>query len=443
MPITDLFRVNRIKDDLEKAQQERDALKTTVANLGQLDAATLVSTLQQLGRRKDELVAEISQLEVDLANRRKANDRVIEDLDRQIVAKRQHLVILDEETLLQSFGLYKPKYRLESSSAYKGALDIVQSKQSDFVKAGKAAQATQTWTINGSTKEGEKMVKEYVKLILRAFNNECDAAIAGVKYNNVESMTKRIEKAFDSLNALGERMHISIAEPYFKLRLQELHLVYEYQQKRQEEREEQRRIREQMREEAKVMREIEEMKLKIEKEEKHFKKAIEAINKQLERAKSAAEQEAIQREKDAILAKLQEVEHDKLDVINRERNTRAGYVYVISNLGSFGEDVYKIGVTRRLDPQERIDELGDASVPFDFDVHALIFSDDAPALENALHKAFADRRLNLVNQRREFFKVSLPEIKTVVQTNFGKPVEFVDLAEAEEFRESVQTRLLA
>ena len=128
------------------------------------------------------------------------------------------------------------------------------------------------------------------------------------------------------------------------------------------------------------------------------------------------------------------------DVEYREANQRAGYVYVISNIGAFGENVYKIGMTRRLDPMDRIDELGDASVPFKFDVHAMIFSDDAPKLEAALHNAFADKKLNFVNQRREFFNVSLEEIKQVVRDNFDKSVEFVEIPPAEQYRESLLLR---
>ena len=129
------------------------------------------------------------------------------------------------------------------------------------------------------------------------------------------------------------------------------------------------------------------------------------------------------------------------DLDYREANQRAGYVYIISNIGSFGENVYKIGMTRRLDPQERIDELGDASVPFNFDVHAMIFSDDAPALEAALHKAFENRKVNMVNQRREFFNVTLAEIKEVVKKNFDKTVEFIDIPDAEQYRISQKMKI--
>lgn len=185
------------------------------------------------------------------------------------------------------------------------------------------------------------------------------------------------------------------------------------------------------------MKEIEERKLKFEKEEKHFNKALETIATQLQNAQTATEREALQQEASSIQEKLAGVEKEKLDIQMREQNTRAGYVYVISNIGSFGEDVYKIGVTRRLDPQERVDELGDASVPYDFDIHALIFSDDAPALENALHKTFEHGRLNLINRRREFFKVTLDEIEQAVRANFNKPTEFIRLADAAEYRQSL------
>ena len=124
----------------------------------------------------------------------------------------------------------------------------------------------------------------------------------------------------------------------------------------------------------------------------------------------------------------------KQEVDYREANQKAGYVYIISNIGAFGENVYKIGMTRRLEPMDRIDELGDASVPFDFDVHALIFSDDAPALEAALHKAFDNRKVNMINQRREFFRVPLDEIEAVVKKNYDKTVEFIRIPPAEQFR---------
>lgn len=148
-------------------------------------------------------------------------------------------------------------------------------------------------------------------------------------------------------------------------------------------------------------------------------------------------------EKEVLLGKKAEIEKhlSDLDLVikdidYREANKRAGYVYIISNIGSFGENIYKIGMTRRLDPMERVDELGDASVPFKFDVHAMIFSDDAPALETALHHAFEKKKVNMINGRREFFNVTLEEIEDVVKANYDKTVEFIKIPQAEQYRES-------
>lgn len=190
-----------------------------------------------------------------------------------------------------------------------------------------------------------------------------------------------------------------------------------------------------MREEAKLAKEIEEARKKLEKEQKHYQNALKKINEQLASA-SEEDRAAIEDKKHELEQQLSKIDQEFKAVDYREANQRAGYVYIISNIGAFGENVYKIGMTRRLDPMDRIDELGDASVPFDFDVHAMIFSDDAPRLEAALHNAFADRKLNFVNQRREFFNVSLNEIKKVVKANYGRSVEFIDIAPAEQYRQS-------
>ena len=217
------------------------------------------------------------------------------------------------------------------------------------------------------------------------------------------------------------------------------YLSHEYQLKKQEEKERLKLLREEERERAKVEREINEARKKIEKEQAHYGNALKGILKQLETA-SDAEREALEEKRMELQEHLGLLGKSMEQIDYRAANQRAGYVYIISNIGAFGENVYKIGMTRRLEPMDRIDELGDASVPFDFDVHALIFSDDAPALEAALHRAFDDRKLNMINTRREFFSVSLDEIKKVVKENYDKTVEFVDYPSAEQYRESLLLR---
>ena len=152
-----------------------------------------------------------------------------------------------------------------------------------------------------------------------------------------------------------------------------------------------------------------------------------------------------QQERDDLQTRIEELssQNGKLDeeerlLDYREQNARAGYVYVISNIGAFGEGIYKLGMTRRLEPMERVDELGDASVPFRFDVHALVFSDNAPALEAKLHSHFAAGRLNKVNGRKEFFRADLKEIEAVIRANYDAVVEVVHAAPAEQYRESLR-----
>mgnify|MGYP002552706219 CR=1 FL=1 len=172
---------------------------------------------------------------------------------------------------------------------------------------------------------------------------------------------------------------------------------------------------------------------KIDKERTHYGNALQTVIAKLSTC-SEDERQALLEKKSEYESQLMDLDKAKQEVDYREANQKAGYVYIISNIGAFGENVYKIGMTRRLEPMDRIDELGDASVPFDFDVHALIFSDDAPALEAALHKAFDTRKVNMINQRREFFRVSLDEIEAVVKKNYDKTVEFIRIPPAEQFR---------
>ena len=247
----------------------------------------------------------------------------------------------------------------------------------------------------------KKSLQTCKKLFLRAFNSECDDVIEHAKYNNIESSEKRITSSRDAISKLGDMMEISITPRYYRLKIEELYLAFEWQQKKQEEKEAQKEARAQMREEAKLAKEIEAQRIKLEKEQSHYQNALEKIIIQISKA-SDSERDNLEEKKAQLEAQLQKIDQEFKDVDYREANQKAGYVYVISNIGAFGENVYKIGMTRRLNPMERIDELGDASVPFNFDVHAMIFSDDAPKLEAALHNAFADKKLNFVNQRREF-----------------------------------------
>ncbi|NUM43021.1 MAG: DUF4041 domain-containing protein [Leptospiraceae bacterium] len=451
MSVTDMFRVNELKAEIKRLSQELEitkreqdglikensSLKAVLSDVEKMEYLELKKLTSELNSEKEKAKNDLEKFKEWFTKSKEAANQEVSILEKQIESLKQQVVILSDEILIQSFGFYEQRYNLQNSEQYKLRLEDVRSKQKWLIKTEKAVVFPGNVSLMGSLADGEKFIQDFVKLILRSFNSECDTNIANVKFNNVKSLEKKIFNDYDALNKLGKRMNISIAKEYLNLKLDELYLCYEYQAKKEDEKEEQRLIREQMREEAKVQKEIEEIKAKIEKEEKHFAKALKNINNQLDKTKSEDERILLEKERGSILEKMEFLEKDKLDVYKREQNTRAGYVYVISNIGSFGENIFKIGVTRRFDPTERVDELGDASVPFRFDIHAMIFSDDAPALENALHKAFENRRLNMINRRREFFRVSLEEIEEIVKSNFNKPVEIMKIAEAPEYRESL------
>lgn len=427
MSFLDIFRIGTIKRDLAAARDEASTLKARLSD-------ALVLTDVELRERSSKLSKEIETLETQ-ANTTRTE---LGSIQADIIWRKSQIVQLDDEILLQEFGLYRPKYALTNSAAYKVQIDAIRDQQSEMIRSKTAAIAGTNWSINGDEKEGRRMITDYTKLILRAFNNECDATIEGVKFSNIASCRKRIEKSFETLSKLGSRMTISLAPAYLNLKIQELELCYEYQVKKQEEKEELRRMREKLREEAKLAKEIEEARQTLIKEEKHFLKAREALRERLARASTEDEKARCQTELETIEVELGVVQSKRQEVDYREANARAGYVYVISNVGAFGEGVFKIGVTRRLEPMDRIDELGDASVPFDFDVHVLVFSEDAYALESALHSHFHKLRINRVNSRKEFFRANAADIETVLIENFRKPIDFIKLAEAPEYRQSLK-----
>ena len=427
MGIMDIFHASKIKKENERLLTElEDAKKLLTPEM--MDACNLENHIRELQGKENAINESINKANADL-----------DEIKSKIDTKQKMLVDVEEQLLYQDFALYKPKYEMVNSEAYKERLNKIRETQKALIKNVQAVTGNMNWTVNGSKSEGKKMVKDMQKLLLRAFNSECDEVISRVTYANIELSEKRLHTSFEAISKLGRIMSVAITNQYLKAKIEELYLAFEYKQKKQEEKEEQKELRAQLREEAKLQKEIEEARKKIQKEQKHYQNALDSINKQLLTATD--EQKADLEQKKAVIeAQLGEIDKNIKDIDYRESNAKAGYVYIISNIGAFGENVYKIGMTRRLDPQERIDELSDASVPFNFDIHAMIFSDNAPALEAALHKAFESKKLNMVNQRREFFNVTLDEIKAVVMKNFDKSVEFIEVPEAEQYRTSLKMK---
>jgi hypothetical protein len=399
----------------QQSQTNQHKLKERVGNLEREQ-----KQLKQIYSKYDDIVSKeafINKLDLDISLRQAQISDLrdqYEQVNTKIAALKAQLETLEEQENFQTIAFYQPKYDFQDSAQFQERLESIRNIQKQFIKDGLAVTSDTSLTIEGSRKLGQKMIQNFIKLVLRAFNGECDAAIAKIKHNNITVQENRIKKAFEALNKLAETTYCTINDLYLEYKLEELYLTHEYQEKKQQELEEQRRIREQMKEEERALREIEKAKLDAEKEEQRYQQALEKARLEIDQA-TGKQRDKLQAQILQLSQQLEQAHINKERAISRAQMTKAGHVYVISNIGAFGEHVYKIGMTRRLDPMDRVDELGDASVPFPFDVHAIIFSPNAPELENLLHKRFHHRRVNKVNERKEFFKVDLEEIAEAVK----------------------------
>ena len=339
---------------------------------------------------------------------------------------RAQVVTTDETAMLQQVGIYAYRHQLHDAIAYRTRLDSLQAEIKNLARTGQAVLAAQDWTVNGSASAGRKMIRDFSKLMLRAYNAEADYAVRSMRPHRLNSLVDRLYKTRETIAKLGATMHIHISDAYHDARVRELHLTADFLQKKDEEKEVQREIRAREKEEAAAQRELDREREKLHKELGHYQAALERLRERGD-ADAVAEMEA----------KLTEIEGALSSVEARAANVRAGYVYVISNIGAFGERMVKIGMTRRLEPLERVYELSGAAVPFRFDVHALIFSKDAVGLESQLHQEFAAHRVNRVNARKEFFRVTPTEVRDALQRYTGQHlVEFTEEPQALEWRAS-------
>ncbi len=342
--------------------------------------------------------------------------------------------IYDEEIQLAELGFYKPHFEFDASQDYKDQIADVRGSQKQMVSGKTAIVCDEEWTVEGSRARGQTMTNRNIRLTARAFNNECDAAVSSVSWNNAQRMEQRIGKAFDAINKLNQTNRIRIDQAYRDLKIKELQLTYEYRQKRQEEKEEQAEVRRRMREEAKLLQESD----KAINDEKKYEQLLERAKQEAAGA-TAENLESLQAKIAALTGDLKSAHEKSERAMSMAQKTKSGHIYIVSNIGSFGDDVYKIGMTRRLDPVDRVKELGDASVPFRFDIHAIIYAEDAPAVESALHNSFEAKRVNLVNNRKEFFHVSVGDVRDEVRKLFPG-AEFTEVGEAQEYRETLAIR---
>lgn len=334
-------------------------------------------------------------------------------------------VDLDDIFILQEAGIYKYHHPLEHSIQYKDELESVESHQAELIRTGQAIRANQDFAYENSIAKGQKLSSDLCKLMLRAYNAEAENCIRTIRAGNIDTIKRRLERTLKAISKLGRIMDMRISTEYHLLKIKELELTSDFFEKKKEEKEREREERARLREEKRAAKELEAERIRLLKERQHIENALNVL-----RASGAEDLE--------LVTKLNDLDDAIRQNDYRIANIRSGYVYVISNRGAFGENVVKIGLTRRLEPRDRITELSGASVPFKFDIHALFFSEDAVTLENELHKHFQSRALNQVNQRKEFFFASPKEVESVLISKVGNLLEYNESIESEEYFQSLR-----
>jgi hypothetical protein len=415
--------LNNIDHILEEKEKEFDIkLKDKREELDNIDIK-----LEEMEKAKErEIDIKLNEKNAQLAN-----------MDSELKKKREKFGLIEDEAEMQEIGLYEPRYDFLTAVLYKEKLDEIRKKQKEIIKNKTAAVCDTEWTVEDSKQKGKAMTNANIKQILLNFNLECEMTISKVKVSTIDSSIKKINKAFERLNRLNERNVIRITPQYLNLKLQELDVAIEYELKKQEEKEILRQEREMQREERKKQKQLDMQEKKIKKQKQDVETELNKIKEEI-KSKSDEEKGKLEekiKELELALAKSN-TENEHID--EDRKRTGAGYVYILSNIGSFGENIYKIGVTRRDDPVGRVTELSDASVPFRFDNHVFIFSEEAFTLEKELHNRFDEKRVNKVNMRKEFFYITIDDVKKIVEENKDIVHSFNEKAEAQEYRDTLK-----
>ena len=413
-------------------RRERIALESrfrTVVDADALAAKIVSDARTELAALTDHVTQHRSQVA--------ALDVLISQKSSDLDAVVKEIAVFDERRQLTDAGFYAPHFEFQDSEQYKAQILSVRESQKAMIDSKTAVRTPMGWSVNGSAAQGRTMMNRATKLTLRAFNGECDAAVSNVRWNNASTMEKRIITAKERIDKLNATLEVVIAPDYLAAKLRELRLTHEYREKLRQEKEDRAEQSRLAREEQRLLRDLED----AEQNARNYSDLL---------AKARAEAESVVGPRlDAFKVQIELLEK-KLSAAQARveraqamaERTTSGYVYIISNVGSFGRDIVKIGLTRRLDPMDRVYELGDASVPFVFDVHAVIYSDAAPTLERALHAEFHERRINASNFRKEFFRASLDEVEHAVRRLAPEAPFFRDI-EAREYRETLARRQAA
>lgn len=414
----------------EKLRQEVTGEVEELRNSAEKEKNELMnSALKQVEDAKENVQKELVQLE----GQKDELSKKIMELEKKLSLSK---TAVEHKTVAEAITPYQYLMNGPVSSKIKAKLEKVKDKQKSLILKGKAYKITSFISWNNNLASGKAMQKRHAKFLLIAFNAEVDNLISNTSAKNFTSNAKKIEKWFDQVNKNGQDSFVMLSRDLLSLRLEEQRYVFEHKYKKEMELEEQRYMRETLREEAKVKREIEKFVIEREKEEKSYQKDLKQALLTIETA-SQEQIDKLTRHIEELKLKLSRATEEKERALSMAQLTRSGYVYIISNKGSFGQNVYKIGMTRRLEPLDRVRELSGASVPFYYDVHALIPSDDAPSLESKLHNKFAAKRVNKVNQRREFFRLSLEDIENALKEFVEEDVNIIHDVVSDQYEETL------
>lgn len=452
----------RRERERQMAQRERDEAQAQVRRRRQ--AQQIAQEADAAQRRADTADKRLESTQEKLQALQEKYDlsHDVVELQRQKAAAEKQLAAVNKSLEAQKAAFYSIKYAADAFESYQYAGEKLRVEGFDpdaFEPATPAdLMCLQIRELRGLYRENQKKIKALVdsykdryttktnatiyQLVVLALDAEMQNILHGLNFGKLDAAIESVQQLTAKYYTIAASGNQTIAGTLTKFigqieyyYIEAVKIEYEYYVKRERAKEEQRAIKEQMRQEAEERRLLEQQRKQVEAEEAKYEREIARISEKLDAAGEQSEIELLREQLQKVQAQLAGVQ-DKRDEIIKLQNGKAGTVYVISNVGSFGEDVFKIGMTRRAEPMDRVRELGDASVPFPFDVHSFIFSEDAVALETKLHHILNNDRVNKINLRKEFFRVSLDRLQALVE-ECDPSAAFNRTALAQEFRQSL------
>ena len=419
--------IARLSEELVRLSGELTAAQAGQANLQAFVDAHGGKAAWEADQAADHARQALQQVRTQCAEQEQGIRADLERLINEEAALQEKLHPMRVQVKLEEAGFTEYDHPAKDSVELAAALRDLRKDVQMAVRSYSAVESLDDFEPPHTKSGRNKLAKDSARLALMAFNSQVDSIIEAASARNYEASLAKIFKAAEVVERQCTVTGVRIKPNYVELRARELQLAVDHLKAKQLEKELEKERKAELREQAKAERELQAERERLEKERQHYLNVLKTVEEIGDEAETAR-----------LKQQIVEIEKGINDVEKREANIRAGYVYVISNIGSFGERMVKIGMTRRLDPMDRVRELGDASVPFNFDVHALFFSDDAVSVETELHHRFADKRVNRINARREFFYATPAEVREALKDIAGNLLEFTEEPEAEQYRLSLE-----